>query len=412
MTANDDLTQALHRELEEQAGGMAGSTLHLADVQGRARSIRRRRTATAVVGALAAVAVIVPTAALATHSNGRPEPAPATRSPSPTPTDDARRPGPGVLDVSHLPSGAAPTTDYLIGGTLHRPDGSTVELHTDEPIRAFVVLRDGTMVLQTTGSGRPSVQVVDPDGGLHGATPSAWGLAVNPAHTVAAWMGRDGQVSVLGAGQTRPSALGDPVTAGPDRSVAAVSGDDCALACTVYVNVADRQGARTPWEVTGSGSQPLRGGGFLSVADVSRTNLISGWTRVTDGGSCSKVAGGGELPGFSTCRHTLTAFSPSGTTVLAYPAYYDGLGPTSIGMYDVGTGHLLFERQADEQHQSFSGDASWEDDTHVLAAVFQDGEWSLVRIAVDGSMEDAVPPVAGRPEANPYVLPFGGAPVA
>ena len=39
---NDDLTRTLSEELEERAHTMDGSTLHLADVRGRARSIRRR----------------------------------------------------------------------------------------------------------------------------------------------------------------------------------------------------------------------------------------------------------------------------------------------------------------------------------------------------------------------------------
>jgi len=44
----------------------------------------------------------------------------------------------------------------------------------------------------------------------------------------------------------------------------------------------------------------------------------------------------------------------------------------------------------------------------VLAAVFQDGKWSIVRFASDGSMEDAVPPVAGEDVENPYILATGG----
>ena len=44
----------------------------------------------------------------------------------------------------------------------------------------------------------------------------------------------------------------------------------------------------------------------------------------------------------------------------------------------------------------------------MLASVFQDGRWALVRIASDGSMEYAVPPVAGADVENPYVLATGG----
>ena len=41
--------------------------------------------------------------------------------------------------------------------------------------------------------------------------------------------------------------------------------------------------------------------------------------------------------------------------------------------------------------------------------VYQEGSWSLVRIASDGSMEYAVPPRPGADVTeNPYVLPTGG----
>jgi hypothetical protein len=70
MSNHDDLTRTLSRELEGRAHEMDGSLLHLTDVQGKARSIRRRRTATAVAAVAAAVAVIVPTVSLATHTNG------------------------------------------------------------------------------------------------------------------------------------------------------------------------------------------------------------------------------------------------------------------------------------------------------------------------------------------------------
>ena len=53
--------------------------------------------------------------------------------------------------------------------------------------------------------------------------------------------------------------------------------------------------------------------------------------------------------------------------------------------------------------------AEWEDDSHVLSAVYQEGQWSLVRVASDGSMEYAVTPRPGADvTVNPYVIPTGG----
>ena len=45
----------------------------------------------------------------------------------------------------------------------------------------------------------------------------------------------------------------------------------------------------------------------------------------------------------------------------------------------------------------------------MLIPVYQDGQWSLVRVASDGSMEYAVTPRPGADVTiNPYVIPTGG----
>ena len=38
----------------------------------------------------------------------------------------------------------------------------------------------------------------------------------------------------------------------------------------------------------------------------------------------------------------------------------------------------------------------------MLFTLFQDGQWSMVRMGVDGAMEFAVAPQAGRPEEVPW----------
>lgn len=395
------LTRSLTRSLTEHADVMSGTVLGLAEVKGKARSIRRRRTTGAVVAVAAAVAIVVPTIDLASHTGGRPEPAPATQTPSPSP--NGHQPAPGVLDVSDLPTGVGPRTEYVAGGRTLHLDGGTGELPTRYPITSFVALSDGSHLFLTTHRGVPYVEVENGEGGFLDPVRSEWGLAVNPGHTIGAWLGTDGRVHVLQAGIDQPSTLGEPVTAGYDRRVVAVTGDGCSVACSVYVDVTGRNGDRAPWEVTGSGSRPLRDGTFLSISDESAAGLTIGFDSVSDDGSCSKLLGGGEFQGFKTCQATLVSFSPDGATMLGYPPYFDGLGPTSLSVWDVD-GKRLFERKADEKHQATVADAQWEDDSHLLAAVFQDGRWSLVRIATDGSMEYAVPPVPGTAEESPYVL--------
>jgi hypothetical protein len=411
MNSNDDLTSTLTQELEERAHTMDGSTLHLADVQGRARSIRRRRTATAVAGVAAAVAVIVPVATLATRSGGSPEPAPAvTQSVTPTPTpSQGQQPPPGVLDVSDLPTGDAPRMEYVTGGNvLHQFDGSTVDIATRHPVTSFVTLTDGTHVWQTMDkAGNAFIEIQDADGTFRDPVDSYLGVRVNREHNAAGWVAPNGQVTVWTVGATEPRPVGDPVPGTHDIQIAAILSQDCRDFCTVYVNgPADTPDGQQPYEVTDDGTQPYAEGGLVKVNDVAGGMTI-GYTKLTDFGSCSDLFGGGEFQGFSTCKASLKSFSPDGSTLLGYPPYYDGLGPTSISMWDV-EGHKLFERRSNAEHQAFYNEAEWEDDTHLLASTYQDGEWSLVRIAADGSMEDAVPPVAGGDVDNPYVLATGG----
>ena len=412
MNQNDDLMDQLSRELHDRAGEMDGSMLGLAGVQGRARSIRRRRAATAVVGAAAAVALIVPTAALALHSGGKPEPAPISHSVSPSQapsqtTDDGQQPATGVLDVSDLPTGAAPAVDYVYDGTLHFRDGGTGEINTRYDPDQLVEMEDGSRVWRTVRNGSSYVELQDADGTFHDPVPSGFDLSVNPKHSIAAWLSPSGQVTVFEGRASQPRPLGDPVP-GSDLRLGPVTGDDCSLACTVIVNVHNATGQ--PWEVSESGSQPLADGGYLEVKDVSHAGLTIGFTRITDFSTCSKLLGGGEFQGFSTCKNQLTTFSPDGRLIWALPGYFDGAGPGGFAMYDL-SGQRSSERSSSAKAQATlaDSDAVWEDATHVLVPVYQGGDWSLVRIASDGSMEYAVAPRPGVDiTENPYVLPTGG----
>jgi hypothetical protein len=400
MSADDDLTTELNRELHGRADAMSGTSLGLGDVQRRARSIRRRRAATAVVGAAAAVALIVPTAALATHSGHRNEPAPATQTPNPTQTTatDGHQPAPGVLDVSDLPTGAAPAIPYLGRGSSEHP-------FEPFPATSFTQLSDGSEIVQMNDEGDFEVVVASPDGSHLGPFGSYAGLAVNRSHTVAAWVSRTGRVVTWTAGALEPRSLGDPVP-GHDLRIAAVTGEDCSLSCSVIVNAHDAAQQR-PWVVDESGSQPLHDGGYLDVNDVGPAGSMIGLTEITDFSTCSKLLGGGELQGFGTCKNQLTSFSPDGRLILGLPSYFDGPGPGGVSMYDLH-GKRLFERSSTEAAQSYFTDATWEDDTHLLAPMFQDGTWSVVRIASDGSMEYAVAPAKGPYDSSPFVLPIGG----
>ena len=279
---DDDLTTDLGRELHGRSEAMHGSSLALADVRQRARSIRRRRTATAVGGAVAAIALIVPTASIASHQGHRTSPLPpATQSitprPSPTATD-GQQPLTGVLDVSDLPTGYWPRTDYVQGGRLHNPGGLSYPVRTRYTPGQLVELMDGAKVWRTTDrNGTSYVEIQDTDGTFHDPVRIESDLSVNSAHSIVGWLTPSGQVTIWEGWASEPRPLGDPVPGhelrmgpitGSADAVPGQPGPSCdQSSCTVIVNVADGPGQ--PWEVSDSGSQPLRDGGYLDIRAVS-----------------------------------------------------------------------------------------------------------------------------------------------
>ena len=295
-------------------------------------------------------------------------------------------------------------------------DGGTGQVNTRYPPFQFVEMADGARVWQTTDQGTPFIEIQDADGTFHDPVRSDWGLRVNRPHSIVAWLTPAGQVMIWEGWASEPRPLGDPVP-GSDWRLGPVTGVGAAVpgkagpnchdsVCTVIVNV---PGATwQPWEVSESGTQKLLDGSYLSIADQNESGLTIGWSEITDSGTCSKLLGGGEFQGFATCKNTLDSFSPDGQLILGLPAYPDGVGSNQIAMYDL-EGKRLFDRGSTLKVQPAFNSQEWEDATHVLIPVYQDGQWSLVRVASDGSMEYAVTPRPGADVTiNPYVIPTGG----
>ena len=69
---------------------------------------------------------------------------------------------------------------------------------------------------------------------------------------------------------------------------------------------------------------------------------------------------------------------------------------------DATAGDLLSHRSTTKKAPAFYNDAVWEDETHVLLTVFQDGMWSMVRMDVQGAMEYAIAPQQGNQDNVPW----------
>jgi hypothetical protein len=424
----EQLARDLTRSLHERVDRMGDAPISLHDVQGRARSIKRRRRITAAAGIAAAAAVLVPTAMLAIPGAERSEAPPAGPTPTQVTPDHAKAGGEG-LDVGDLPVGEAPVIGYLDltdTPTIVEPGGRRLPLDTEGEPSGYASLLDGRYVVVTEGEGGSLVEVVGPDGTSRATYPRTGGIVLGQDSDQVAWAAPDGTVQVLQVGAAEPRPLG--TLAGPAPAVVSLAGSgDCFAdvppgttgGCIVAADVNEADGNRLGWVISSAGADgPIHSGdgrpedpAILSVADFTTLGdppgtlgedygeMVAGITEVKPDGTCSGVYG--PTPQrvtdwlVETCDHRFGTFSPDASRITAWEAYGDGLGHVQVGMYDVSSGELLWDRVATEPGMAFVHSATWEDDGHLLAPAYQDGEWHLVRFGPKGEMELAAEPVAG-----------------
>jgi hypothetical protein len=309
-----------------------------------------------------------------------------------------------VFDVSDLDTGAAPGVAWAVrtGGrlTIHGAGGTTTP--AAGTVRTFAPMGSG-YVVQTGGARPPRVRWIADDG-----TPgprewrSGYGLAVSPGGGAVAFTVRRGGVRVM-------DSEGDRVLRMPSvpgrrglNSPAGVSGDDCredatSNGCSVAVNSTRRP---VSWFTSSHGlvdRTPFR------AFSTGRGRWTGGITSVSDTGSCSAMRGGGRVR-WTTCRNQLSVISPDKELLVGTPAYGDGFGPTRLDLIDLRTGDRTRSWTPDRRGRSATYfEQVWEDETHPIVVAFQAGEWAVVRLGTDGSMEYAVAP---RADSGDMEAPF------
>jgi len=228
-------------------------------------------------------------------------------------------------------------------------------------------------------------------------------LATTPDGSIVGWLGADGRPHVVEAGGGLE--LDMPPVEGGDHLASLISdGTTCkegdgGNGCAAFVNSAD--GTRV-WSAVSHGLVDTIPG-VLSVGDVANGGRMVAMTSIADEGSCWGMFEVWEpKPIWETCEHTLFGFSPSGERILAGPAYLDGFGQGIAAVLD-GNGEVLAEWHS-RGHAAILH-TIWEDDEHVLALVYEDEGWSVLRLGVDGSAEIAVAPVPDQDGQGAFVLP-------
>lgn len=395
---SDPWESEMSREFDKRVRDLHEAPLTFDNVKGKAMTIRRNRRIAVTGGILAAAAVIVPVAILAGNGLGNADDARpdfASNSVAPTQATDPNDPTP----PTDAP-GAAVRVSYLEGSTWHRVDGSTVEL--GEAYFSAVELGDQLVATSNT-DGQLNVDVIDADGDVADSFEALSYPAANPDHTTVAYVASDGSLMTRWAGGE--VAMGEGFVDG-DSVAGLTGGPDChevVDGCVVFINHGDGSAAEL---LDSHGIRDLAMPGALKLNDVSSSGLLAAQTESTDLGSCSVVfdrAANDNV--FETCDATLFAFSPDGSYLTGSSAYLDGIGPAYVTILDATDGTELARLTPTK---GFVRESVWEDPDHALVTTYEQGEWRIFRLGVDGSSEQVLASQDGDEATPPFTL-LGGA---
>jgi hypothetical protein len=324
----------------------------------------------------------------------------------PTPTA-ARSSAPRtVLDVSDLEQGEPPAiawSERRSGRTVIHGPGDT---RTPVPNNIVAMAPMGSGYVVQTALNRPTtVRWVAADG-----TPgrrqwrTGYGLAVSPRGEVVAFAGRRGKVWTIDQDGDRVLRFNRVPVTGTAEAVA-VTGENCkegegdpGTGCSIAVN-----GPRRAFSTTSHGIVDRVP--HLRQTTTGRGRWLGGITSISDMGSCSAMMRNGKVR-WRTCDNQLSDIAPDNRHVLGTPAYADGFGPLVLDVLSTTDGsvvHTFTYARNGESATYF--DEVWEDPEHVLVVTYQDGEWAVVRLGTDGSMEYAVAPRRGTMDTRaPFQL--------
>ena len=376
-----------------------GTALEIGQVLDRAGEIKRgRRMRATMLMAACVLAIAVPTALVATRGHHDKPATPAT----PTKVDTS------PLTLKGLERGTQPHDGYATDGRYHVGNG-TIDLSAGkETVGAVARVDGGVMVYLRNQEGRDNTYFVDDQGATTGPAyrmDDGGDFAVSADGHRVAFVSPDGTPIVVQDNDTTAFEL-MRIPRGSGFDAVAITGDDCRsqpgnTGCAVWVqNNGEKPGS---WMSTKTAVSTARTE-FRKIADVY-DERVAGIIEVHDDlTTCSAVeAPAVHEPGWKTCDNHMVAFSPDGSHVLAQPEG-DGLGPVGLAVYDADDGKVLLDLEVADQ--GYIRQMVWEDDSHVLATIYQNGQWAVVRIGFNGSREYALPPVTATDDVEPpFVLP-------
>lgn len=398
--------------MSSHADRAAGPVLTLRDVQQRAQRIQRRRRTGVMVGVGAAVAAVVLPATLLAggHPDSAPRPGPASSGPSVN--AHAVQQDPLDMRIARAePGGAPPTVAWIEGRTLHRPDGTAVEVEHDYAELdvvggdTYLAVRRGNDA-ETDGS---SLDEIGADGGVVStrliASTGQASVVTSPDRTVAAWTTPDGKVQVRDEDGERT--LASTGRTGWTGTAVAVFGSqscgDPGDGCRVVVNPPDGD----PVTYTNDGSEPV-GGNFLTVLALSPDGDLVAGSRGDGNGvtACITLWDRQDDKDLHRCQSHPVAFSPDSGHTADDPTRRAG-EPASTEIRDARTGRLAAKIVAQGGADTSTIEpVVWEDARHYLVVALHQGTWLLLRGDLDGHLEIIEGPTDGPGAQQPYESPY------
>jgi hypothetical protein len=404
-----DEKDLLTRELRERSEHVDMHPIGLDTVRRSARRIQWRRRAAGGAVAAAVLAVAVPvglnlggTTSSSPPIANQPSPTASTSStPTPTPSEDPTsgttvpEDGSIPLTTEGLSRGAAPGIEYLQGKTLVRTDGSTEQLPA--AYGSIYPFRGGWIAVEWDNNGNTFVVQIDNTGAVVDRSPGGPAIAVSSdgveiAYVVAGSNGGPSRLTHMIANGMAEG--GDSIDVPDDATPVGF----VAAGTVVYTT----QGVKPKTWVTDF-SETNQVPGVLGSRGATN-GLIGALTSFneSDGTSCWKVLSNSLDEVSSTCDYTLQSFSQDGKHVFGWNSDSEGIGSRTVAILDPASGKPVTVFRIPNQANAFMTTAVWEDESHLLVAMFQDGAWHLVRLGIDGSVEDTVDPVPGEDVENPF----------
>ena len=379
----DPWESEMSREFDKRVRDLHEAPLTFDNVKDKAMTIRRNRRIAVAGGILAAAAVVVPVAILAGNGLGdsndtidpvvSPSPTRATDTNDPTPPTEAPISGVGV--------------GYLEGSAWHRADGSTVELDSRYDGGTEV---DDRLLATRNVNGKLTIDEIEADGSVSRSLPALSYPVANADHTTAAFIDADGVLVTLFGDQ---DVLLQTGLVDGDSVATLIGGPDCAEVadgCTAYINHGNGD---APELLDSHGIRDVVTPDAIAVSDVAPDRRVAAQTSFADAGSCSEVTDAQGRQVFETCDAYLYRFSPDGGAYLSgtHP-YLDGIGNGYATILDATNGEELARFTPKE---GFVREQVWEDSEHLLVNTFEQGEWRVYRLGVDGSSEQVLSSTEG-----------------